>query len=504
MNLSVLLHKVSRENPGKTALIEGDKKLSYGELWDNIKRLTRAFWKIGIRKDDKAAIILPNCKEFIFSFFALLRINAIAVPLKPAFTGFELKGIFQNCNPRVIITTPSFLDKLMPEDRELLENRMVIVLGEMDSRFRGNDKEEKPFTFKQLYEIGKDERLPEISTENNQTASINYTYRGYGYPLGAMLGHRHYIHAAIRYIKLTKTTSKERLLLVLPQSHIFTLIGCVVVPLLSAATVIIAKSYSPKRIFKAVSNYRINSIVSVPTLYSALLRNFNSGKWDISSLQVGISGGALISAELQCEIKDKMGIDVFQGYGLTECFPVTCNPGAKNKFGSLGIQGYGVEIKIVDDSGREKAINETGEIIVRCPSVMFGYYGMEKETKEVLKNGWFYTGDYGRLDEDGYLYFEGLKKRIVKVGGNTVDLTEVENTLSAHPAIRTAKVYAKPNSLWGHLLTAEVSLISDSEIDGKKIKGFCKQRLAAYKIPRTIIVKNQGAGDYAERANSAI
>jgi long-chain acyl-CoA synthetase len=495
INLALLLYKVSKKNPNKSALIEKAQQFSYHMLWDNIERLARAFWKIGIRKDDKAAIILPNCKEFIFSFFALLRINAVAVPLKPAFTGFELKGIFQDCNPAAIITTSSFLNKLTPENRELLENRIVIVLG--------NDKEEA-FTFEQLYEMGREGTLPEISTENNQTASINYTYRGDGYPLGAVLTHNNYYHGSCVVVKLTKSNPVQKCLLILPISHIFALLSAVVFPLITGATVVIVDSLRPRRIFKAISEHQIDFMVAVPTIYLVLSRNYNKQKYDLSSLCYCISGGDSLSLEDYRQIKQVMSIDLLQGYGLTECLPITCNPGAGNKPGSLGLPWHKVEIKIVDEFGKEQAVNQIGEIVVGGPSVMQGYRNLENKTKKILKDGWLYTGDYGRLDKDGYLYFEGLKKKIVKVGGNTVDLTEVENTLLAHPAIRAAKVYAKPNSLWGHLLSAEVSLGANKEICEKELKSFCKQRLAMYKIPRTIVIKNQGADDYAERANSAI
>ncbi|UCB57649.1 MAG: AMP-binding protein [Candidatus Omnitrophota bacterium] len=509
MNLSTILYQISKDKSKEMALIEEDKYLSYNKLWNDIEKLAKAFWKIGLKKDDKVAVILPNCKEFILSFFALLRIDAIAVPLKPAFTAFELKEIFQDCSPVAIISTPSFLDKVVHEDEELLDRRIVIALGRTDNSL--NSRWEKFFTFGQLYEIGKDENLPENTKKNNQIASINYTYRGYGYPLGVVLSHDNYYHSATAFKNLLKPLSVNCALLFLPMAHIFSMVGSIIFPLSMGATIVIVNSIIPSHIFRTIDEFQVDYILGTPTIYSIFLKNYNKEKYRLDSIRHAISGGSFLPMELHHRVKEAMGLSLMQGYGLTECVPAICNALGSKKIHSLGVSwNDNVEIKIVDENDRQLPANKTGEILIKGPVVMDKYYGKKEITDQVIKDGWFYTGDYGRLDEDGYLYFEGLKKKIIKIGGNTVDLKEVEKVLLTHPAVCAVKLYAKSDSLWGHLLTAEIFLESNRDIQEKDIKSFCKERIASYKIPKTIIIDNkyretgQGPSDCARRASESV
>ncbi len=477
MNFSSLINQIAKRLPDKVAIIDNGESITYKGLWQKIEGLTNSFLELGLKRNDRIAIILPNCKEFIYCFFAILRANLIAVPINQRLTTFELNKLFSNSNPSLVITNTLNLSKILNKDKSLLDNKIVITSEDCEG-FLSLNSLYKPKNFRPIQK--------EFTTSNEQVASINYTYRGYGYPLGAMLTHGNYIHGAAGYIRLVEPSLDQRFLLIMPISHIFTLIGCVVVPLLRGSTVVIMKNIIPSRIFKAIEQYKIDFLVSVPTIYQVLLRNFNRGKYDIASLKYGITGGAPMDLELYKELKSKMGFEVLQGYGLTETLPISCNPKSRIKPESVGVIGRGAVLKIVDEKGREKKPGESGEILIGGVSVMKGYFEHRKETKDVLINGWAKTGDYGRVDREGYLYFEKVIKNIAKVGGDTVDLKEVEDALLSHPDVINAEVVSRPDTLWGEILEAEVRLNSARHIDEKALISFCSGRLAIHKIPRKI------------------
>jgi len=462
----------------KICIIEKDEQVSYSELWNNIELLASAFLKIGIKENDRIIIILPNCKEFIYSFYALARISAVSIPLNQYLTTYELKRIFDDCQPHGIITASSVYAK-----------KILSIFDKDKIRIFTDDckgPREKVYTFSGLLKIGKKGGSHHFSTRSNYVASINYTYRGLGEPLGAMLTHRNYHHGAMTYVRRTQVKTAQRVLLITPMSHIFTLVSCVIVTLLRGATVVIMKSFVPNHVFKVIEQNKVDFIVAVPTIYISLLRNYNKDRFDISSLKYGVTGASYMNPAVHEEIKRNMGIDLLQGYGLTETAPVTCNPRSKNKPESLGKIGHKVKIKILGEDGRELPTGEKGEIVIGGWSVMKGYYNRNDANKEFLKDGWFWTGDYGWVDEEGYVYFGGLKKDIIKIGGNNVDLKEVRDTLGSFPGAKGVNMDVVKDDLWGHRIRAEVRIGQKKKITGKDIKSFCSERLALYKIPKEI------------------
>jgi len=494
MNVSSLLRRTAGRYASNIAIVKDEDKISYERVWQRIESLSHAFRSVGIRKNTRVAILLPNCKEFIYSFFALLNINAIAVPLKPGMTCWELAGVFKNCTPKVVILTPHLLNKILSDRPSLLGSRIIIVKEEkveipiLDKN--GYLENSAIYSFNNVREMGKKENPVKRKTHtySKHVASINYTYRGYGYPLGAMLTHANYIYGAFSYIRHRKTSRTQTHLLVLPCTHIFPLIGCILAPLLVGAKVVILDNYSPKRIFHAISSNRVNILVLVPTLFCALVRNYRASKHDISSLEYGISGGSFMSPELNRLIRQKMNIPIVQGYGLTECQAVTGNYRARNKPETLGLPFHGVQIRVVDERGRDCEVGNVGEILIKTPQNMLGYYRNQVDTTKVLKNGWLRTGDYGRLDQDGYLYFEGLKKGIVKVGGNAVDIAEVRSRILSVKQIEGAELDIQEDDVLGHKITARVTAVEDSgDPTVKDLRRVLRKEISLYKIPAELI-----------------
>ena len=496
MNVSSLLRRTASRYSSKIAIVEGKKRISYERLWQEIDCLSNAFKSVGIRKNTRVAILLLNCKEFIYSFFALLNINAIAVPLKPGMTCWELAGVFKNCTPKVVILTPNLVNKILSDRPSLLGSRIIIVKEEkveipiLDKN--GYLENSAIYTFNNLREMGKKENpvKRKTYTYSKHVASINYTYRGYGYPLGAMLTHANYIYGAFGTIRHRKSSSSDTHLLVLPCTHILPLVACILVPLLVGAKVVILDNYSPKRIFHAISSNRVHILVLVPTLFSALARNYKSAEHDISSLKYGISGGSFMSAELNRLIKEKMKLDVIQGYGLTECQAVTCNYLASNKPETLGRLLHNVEIRIVDKKRRDCEIGNMGEILIKTPQTMVGYYRNKRDTRNVLRNGWLRTGDYGRLDQDGYVYFDASKNGIAKVGGNVVDIAELKSSIISIEQIKDVKFDIQDGDVSGHKIIATVELREAChDFTVRDLRRILRKRISSYKIPAELLIE---------------
>jgi long-chain acyl-CoA synthetase len=481
MNITTLIYEASKRYPFKAAIIENEQEISYRDLWESIKKFAAAFYGIGIRKNHRIALALPNGTEFIYYFFALLKINAVFSPLSPDLTSFEIEKVFSNLNPHAIIAEPEFIENVLSGCPSLSLEDKIILQDTTPLRRSINNC----YLVKNLNSEEGNRSVTGTETKLDHIATINYTYRGIGYPLGALLSHKNYVEGVLAYIENTEMGSQHRVLSLLPLSHVYPLVGCMLAPLASGATIIISRNYMPKSIIKKIGAYTINHITLVPLIYNLLLQHYRKDEYDIGSLTCCITGGAYMPPEVQAEIKDRMGIKMYQGYGLTECLPVTWNRYRYNKAGTLGLPlRQDFRIRIVDDEGNRKGTSEVGEIVVHAPTVTQGYYNQQEVTREAVKDGWFYTGDYGYLDEQGYLYFTGLKKNVAKVGGNMVDLKEVKDVLLSHPAVSEAIVYAKEDSIWGHIILAEVNTRPSEEATEKELKAFCIKRLSRHKVPK--------------------
>lgn len=485
MNIVQLLYEAVQRFPDKVALIENGCETPYRDLWVKIQRLSTAFHKIGIKENDRVALLLPNCSEFIYCFFALLKINAIASPLSHDLTTYELQSIFGNLEPHAMIALSSLMEKVQNQNPTLLSNKILILPN--DEMLGGQKR--SYYTLDELFNLGKNHGIDDNQINDRHPATINYTYRGLGFPLGAVLSHQNYWEGISTYIETTRVSAKHRVISLLPLSHIYPLVGCVLAPLVSGATIVISTNFMPRSIFKLIEEYKINYLTIVPAIYNLLLQYYKKAAYDLRSLTCCITGGAYMLRETIEVISAQMGLNVLQGYGLSECFVVAWNRFEFNKKGTLGLPfGKDIKICIVDENDNLKKMNEVGEIVIKTPAAMQSYYNQQAETQEVLKNGFFYSGDYGYLDDEGYLHFSGLKKRVAKVGGNMVDLMEVKNVLLSHPLISDAYVYSKEDKLWGHSIVTEVVSEGNNQLTAMEIRNYCSQYLSHYKVPKMIDV----------------
>jgi long-chain acyl-CoA synthetase len=483
MNIVTLLQKMSAPFAHRTAVVDGPRVMTYRELWDGVATVSSALRAIGVGEGHRVALILPNSADLILLFFAVLKANGVVGPLPPSLTACEFCSVLANLKPHVVVAQSKVVEGIRQESPSLLENATVIYSdGAGDRRTTG-----RSYGMNDLLRPGAASPPAGGETAEGHVATIQYTYRGIGYPLGAVLTHRNYVEGLQASAAAKPMTPDHRVLSLLHLSHIYPLIDALMVPMTYGATIVLTRNYMPRSILSVIDEMGINSFSAVPTIYKLLLQHYRrERKFDLRSLQYCISGGAFLDRQYQEALRTEMGLDILQGYGMTECSIVTWNHHEWSKAGSVGFplrEDYRVEIR--GDDGELKPRNTRGEIIVRSPTVMTEYFGRPEETRTYLEDGWLSTGDYGYVDDGGYLYFTGLKKNVAKVGGNMVDLKEVESVLLSHPAVREAVVSTDVDEVLGQTIVARVvpRVLPLTEGD---VRLFCGTKLSRHKVPRKV------------------
>ena len=398
-------------------------------------------------------MFLGNSVNFVSIFLALMDIGAKPIPVNLAFRKIELDEIFSNSEPHAVIAEEQFLPLIVP----YFKKKIVII--------RSNGK------FK-LYQSMKNKLEP--AEIDDSIASINYTYRGYGYPLGAMVPHSQYLMGAEVLVKGLKPEPEENMLVVLPFSYIFPLTICLFMPLLYKMTSTLSPTANPLKLFKYIPQYKISIITAIPEIYELLL-NCREESTDLSSLKVLGSGGSTLTKEQYQTIKEAFNIELLHGYGLTEFTPVSRNIRRQTKAGTIGPFCDGIDYKI---SSPNK--NGEGEILIKNPNMTKSYYRRNKETQEAFKDDWFQTGDIGRIEDD-HLIFIKEKKNTRKLKGNMIDLEEVKKAILLYPTIKDAIIEFKDNTL-----SAGIKMDTDKDMKDEyiKIKKFLSEIIAIYKVPK--------------------
>jgi long-subunit acyl-CoA synthetase (AMP-forming) len=401
-------------------------------------------------------MFLENSGDFLRAFLALLKIGAVPVLVKMDYRRLELDEVFRNAEPQAVLAEEHHLAVLRP----FLDAKRIVV-----ERSGGR------FHLRQAAEPQSPrEDLPE------GTASLNYTYRGYGYPLGAMVSHTQYLHGARVLQEGLQAEPGEKMLVILPMAHIFTLIACILVPFLNRLTGVLALTLNPRLLWGLVRDLRIEHVTSVPEIYELFCRLRDPGV-DLSCLKTFVSGGSRLSADRYERIRSAFSIDLLHGYGLTEFTPVSRNIRGQARAGTIGPICPGLECRL-----GSALPDGSGEIQLKAPSVSQGYYRRPQESAEAYQEGWFRTGDLGRL-ESGHLQFLREIKGTRKVNGNIVDLAEVLRALKLDPEVSEAEVDWQEGVL-------EARIATRTGIDFRKksqgIKALLRGALAEYKIPKRI------------------
>ncbi|MCP8615528.1 fatty acid--CoA ligase family protein [Salirhabdus salicampi] len=484
MNISDQLTVTTEKQADKTAYIFLGKETSYRDLDDSVTKFASSLNEMGYGKGDHLAIVLGNSPQFVISLYASLRIGATVIPINPLYTADELTYIINNGDVKGIITMDVLAEKFAQFDHELNVNHYILVETNPNVSVEDLSIQPKVYSFSTLLQNGSPQ-LDRPTLHDNDTAVILYTSGTTGKPKGAMLSHQNIYSNAKDIADYLNMNNQDRIIAALPMFHVFCLTVALNAPLMNGGSIFIMPKFSPNEVFDAARDYKVTIFAGVPTMYNYLLQYPEGKADDFSNMRLCISGGAPMPVALLNNFETKFQVIISEGYGLSEASPATCfNPlDRPRKAGSIGQSITNVENKVVDAEGNEVPIGEIGELIVKGPNVMKGYYKMPEETKATIKDGWLYTGDMAKKDEEGYFYIVDRKKDLIIVGGYNVYPREVEEVLYDHPSIAEVAVIGKPDPNLGEVVNAYVVTKEGETVTYDQLRVHCYNFLAEYKVP---------------------
>jgi long-chain acyl-CoA synthetase len=491
MNLSKQLHETASSLPQKCALNFGEQSTTYQQLDAAVTKFASGLEKVGVKKGDHIALLLGNSPYFVIGMYGALRLGATVIPINPIYTADEIGYIINNGDVKVVVA----LDLLLPLiDRinpflPTVEHYIICDTPKDSDQQLSRDHltvYPKMKSFTNVLASGQlDFVEPELLEED--VAVILYTSGTTGKPKGAMLTHKNLYSNAKDVSDYLKMSESDRVITVLPMFHVFCLTVALNAPLMNGATLLIVSRFSPKEVFQIAQKYEATVFAGVPTMYNFLLQYPEADPSDFQSLRLCISGGASMPVALLKNFEQNFNVAISEGYGLSEASPVTCfNPlDRPRKPGSIGTSIINVENKVVNELGEEVRAGEVGELIVRGPNIMKGYYKMPEDTEVTIRDGWLYTGDLATMDEEGYFYIVDRKKDMIIVGGFNVYPREVEEVLYSHPEIVEVAVLGVPDANLGESVKCYV-VSKKPELTESELLIYCSKYLAKYKIPSSI------------------
>ena len=480
--LPEIFQRSVERDPKHEALVYGQRRVSYGELAQLVDRL--AFqWKeeYGLRQGDRVAFLLRNTPEFVICFLAASQIGAISVPTNTRLKAPEIDYILKDCQPSILIVEPELWERVATV-KDGVESLKAIFLAGSD-RFPGtslfSDLIARPAPRKAGVEAAEDD-----------VHSILYTSGTTGWPKGAMLSHRNFIANSMNCQALCRLDSGDRLLIMAPMFHVTALNSQLVKIIHAAATGVLMRAFKTEDILQTIEREKITEMTGVPAMYSMMLQSSSIERRNLSSLRYCGYGGAPAPVGLINQLKRKFPAWRLRNvYGLTEASSwVTMLPHEETttRPASVGLPAPVVRLRIVDDRENDLPQGEVGEVLIKGPNIFKGYWNNPQATAASLKNGWFFTGDLGRFDSEGYLYVVDRKKEMVIRGGENVYCIEVENVLYQHPKVVEAAVTGAPDPVYGEVVKAVVVLKKTEQATEGEIQEFCKESLADYKVPKIV------------------
>ncbi len=466
---------------------------TFGEVKSQVDRLATALYDLGIAKGDRVGIMLPNCPQYLICFFAIVKLGAIVTNINPIYTPREVEQVSVDSGLKAIIV----LDLMAPVVNSIRPNTViehVIVTSLQEYSANPRNAPEGAIGLKALIDSVTEVKHPRIQIDPvEDTAVIQYTGGTTGVPKGAMLTHRNlYANVVQSYVWGSHLTQRgdERYLMVIPYFHIYGQTVGLLLGTWNGAMQIPIPKFDPDMLIQAIKHYRPTFFPSVPTLYISMLNHPEIKTCGLEYVRRFNSGSAPLPIEVIEKFEQMSGAMLFEGYGLTEASPTTHSTPtlALRKIGSIGLPFPSTECKIVDlETGTEEVpLGSEGELCVRGPQVMKGYWNRPEETANALRDGWLYTGDVARMDEDGYFYIVQRKKDMIIVSGFNVYPNEVEEVLFTHPSILEAAVIGVPDEYRGEAVKAFIVLKPGSTTTADEILEFCRANLAKYKVPTLI------------------
>lgn len=477
----------------RVALIHDSSKNTFAELEAGDRATATGLISLGIARGERVAILLPNLPEYVHAYFGIPLAGAVTVPINTFLSPTEAAVVLADSKSRCLVTTRRRLATLAPHMEKLQHLDTIVLVEGEDGDEPSLPRSVTRVAWSDLARSGNGAALPEPASPDD-VAVLTYTSGTTGSMKGVVLTHANLMANARSCLAAVKLRKGDRLLLFLPLFHSLTQLVCVIVPRLAALPVILLPGVDRSAIKSAIRKHRPTIFLAVPAIYAAMaehppgpiLRTLNP-------IRLYICGGAPLETEVMRRFEAGWRRPLCEGYGLSEAAPVvSLNPvDGERRPGSVGVPLPGVAVRIARDGGGEADPDEVGEILVRGRNVMAGYHERPEETAAVLQDGWLRTGDLGRKDKDGYIYIAGRRKELLIFRGMNVYPREVEEVLSNHPAVAEAAVVGLPDPKRGDVPHAAVALRVGSSATEGDLRLHCRERLARYKVPRSILVTDR-------------
>ena len=473
MNLAASLARNAADNPDRVAIHLGDQTTSYGELDDQSARVAGLLAARGIAPGTPIGIMLPNVPEFASVYYGILRTGAVVVPMNPLLKAREIAYYLGDSGAPVIFAWHVTAPEVEIGAKEAGAEAILV----------------DPATFPDI--LATASPAPQVvDRAAYDTAVVLYTSGTTGHPKGAELTHANLINnVEVSAADLFQLGPDDLIFGGLPLFHAFGQTCTLNAAIMTGASLTVLPRFDAAKALGILADQRVTIFAGVPTMFSALLHVPDRSGYDVSALRLCISGGAAMPVEVLRQFEDAFDCIVLEGYGLSETSPVASfnHPGRERKPGSIGTPIRGVEMRVVDASGAEVPPGEVGEIAIRGHNIMKGYLNKPEATAEAVSaDGWFRTGDIGRVDEDGYYYIVDRKKDLIIRGGYNIYPREIEEVLYEHPEVAEAAVVGIPHPELGEEVGAAVALKPGATVTPDELRSYVKSQVAAYKYPRRV------------------
>lgn len=491
--LGQALVKTIAENAESTAIIYGDLAISYGQLGQSVAALSHSLSRMGIGESSCIALVLPNCPEFVISFYAAAQIQAIVLPLNPLLKEDELKYYLSDSKASLIITDTKRAEVCRSAMTQLNHEIPLII----------TDGSPTPdLSFKDLADSTQGKSLSASLYEGDFL--YQYSSGSTGRPKRVCRTQRHLWAEASNFTETAQVSPCDRILCIVPLYHAHGLGNCLLASISSGARLVILEQslkngipvevpfmFRRPRILELIEQAQITILPGVPFIFAALAETPRETPVDFSTVRLAFSAGNFLPKETFDKFLQRFKCPIRQLYGCTEAGSVAINlePGPEIRQDSVGLPLHNIDIKVIDEQNNELPAGMTGEIVIKSPALTYEYYNMPELNQEAFKNGCFYTGDLGKKDEDGYLFITGRKKIFIDTGGRKVDPIEIEDVLMTHPKVQEAVVVGAKRSHSEEIIKAV--LVLKEACDEYEILAYCKDRLAEFKVPKMVEFRDE-------------
>ncbi len=465
------------------------ERLTYGELWIKANSLAASLRELGIGKGDRVATLLPNSPSLIISYYGIWMAGAAIAPCNAMAQEKEIEYHLKDSGSRLLITADTLLEHAISAGEKF---GIRVVIAPLGKNVAAGSVKAPALDFEDLVSGGKRHPADFTIDPSEDMAVLLYTGGTTGERKGAILTHRNIVANTMQFAEWYDFRPGEEVCVcTIPMSHSGGMSGVMNVPLYAASTLVIMKRFQPESVARAIEKYRATRFFGVPTMYVAILNHEGARKCDMSSLKACRTNAAPLPVAVKKSFDTLIGKEtLIEGYGLTETSPLThANPLCRPKTGSIGIALPDTDCKIIDlATGENLPKGCEGELVIRGPQVMKGYWNKPEASAKAFVDGWFRTGDVARMDEEGYVFIVDRLKDMINSGGYKIWPREVEEALYSHPKVRLAMVVGVPDDYYGEVVKAFVVPKEDCRgaISVEEIISFCKKTMAIYKTPRIV------------------